>query len=317
MSEIRTVDIVIPVFNEEAMLPELFARLESGLQGLGREWRAILVDDGSRDRTWEILAAKSRSDPRYAGVRLARNFGQHAAVLAGFAASRADAVLTMDADLQTAPTEAGKVLAKLDEGYDMVGGWREDRKDSFKRRFFSRWMNRIVSRATGVKLKDYGCMFRAYRGTIVRQMAESGGIASYVPSLALTYTDRVAEVPVEHEERRTGKSRYSFRKLFGLLVDLLTSTSSLPLRTLTFFGAILAASGALAGLTLVVLRIIHGSAWAGEGVFTLFALEFFLVGAQFLAFGLLGEYIGRIYNEVRGRPRFVVRETARTEEKRP
>lgn len=312
---IRTVDVVIPVYNEEPTLPTLFERLAADLPQVGREFRVILVDDGSRDRSWDLLEERARADGRFVAIRLARNFGQHAAVLAGLSASRADATVTMDADLQTPPSEMGKLLDELEKGADVAGGWRQARHDTFRRRFFSRIMNRLVSRATGITLKDYGCMFRAYRRRVVERMAEAGGIATYVPALAHNYTNRIVEVPVEHTDRFEGESRYSFLKLVNLLVDLLTSTSMYPLRLLSGFGLILASLGALAALTLLTLRIIFGPEWAVGGVFTLFAVLFFFVGAQFLAFGLLGEYIGRIYNEVRSRPRFVVRETVGSAER--
>jgi undecaprenyl-phosphate 4-deoxy-4-formamido-L-arabinose transferase len=307
--EVQSVDVVIPVYNEEATLPTLFTRLEKELPQAQRPWKVILVDDGSRDESWKLLEEKANADDRFVAIRLARNFGQHAAVLAGLSASRADATVTMDADLQTPPSEMGKLISKLEEGYDVAGGWRQARHDTFRRKFFSRIMNRLVSRATGINLKDYGCMFRAYRRRVVEKMAESGGIASYVPSLAHNFTDRIAEVPVEHTDRFEGRSRYSFLKLVNLLIDLLTSSSMFPLRVLSGIGIVLASLGGLAAVTLLTLRIAFGPEWAAEGVFTLFAVLFFFVGAQFLAFGLLGEYIGRIYNEVRSRPRFVVRTT--------
>ena len=306
--EIRNFDVVIPVYNEEATLPTLFTRLAADLPCAGRPFIVILVDDGSRDGSWNLLEKQAKADDRFLAIRLARNFGQHAAVLAGLDASRADVVVTMDADLQTPASELPKLLAKLEEGYDVAGGWRQARHDSFHRKFFSKIMNRIVSRATGIGLNDYGCMFRAYRAPVVRRMSEAGGIASYVPALAHNFTNRIVEVPVEHTDRFEGKSRYSFLKLVNLLIDLLTSSSMFPLRVLSGVGVFLASLGGLAAVTLLTLRIIFGPEWAVGGVFTLFAVLFFFVGAQFLAFGLLGEYIGRIYNEVRSRPRFVVRD---------
>jgi undecaprenyl-phosphate 4-deoxy-4-formamido-L-arabinose transferase len=307
LSAIRSLDLVIPVFDEAANLPLLLARLRSDLASLPIPWRAILVDDGSRDDSWRILADAAAQDRRILAIRLGRNCGQHAAIFAGFARCEADAVVTLDADLQNPPAEIPRLVAMLDEGYDVVGGWRQERHDSAFRRVASQVMNRLVSLATGVPLRDYGCMLRAYRIEIVRQMRECGELSTYVPALALRFTDRIAEIPVAHAERASGSSRYSVAGLVALLFDLLTGFSMLPLRALSVFGFGMATLGVAFGVLLLVMRLAFGSAWAAEGVFTLFALLFVFIGAQFLALGLLGEYIGRIYNEVRRRPQYVVR----------
>jgi undecaprenyl-phosphate 4-deoxy-4-formamido-L-arabinose transferase len=307
MSEIRSVDLVIPLYDEEDTLPGLIERLRSELAGLSIPWRAILVDDGSRDRSWQIVSAAAAEDRRIHGIRLARNCGQHAAVFAGFSRCEADAVVTLDADLQNPPSEIPRLLECLDTGYDVVGGWRRDRHDSALRRAASRVMNRLVSRATGVPLRDYGCMLRAYRIEVVRAMRECNEVSTYVPALAHCFTDRIAEIPVAHAERAAGRSRYNLRRLLDLMIDLLTGFSMLPLRLLTLFGFGMAAAGIGFGAFLLLMRFYFGSAWAAEGVFTLFALMFAFVGAQFVALGVLGEYIGRIYDEVRRRPQYVVR----------
>ena len=307
MSAIRSLDLVIPLYDEEDTLPGLIERLRSELAALAIPWRAILVDDGSRDRSWQIVSAAAAEDPRIHGIRLARNCGQHAAVFAGFSRCEADAVVTLDADLQNPPSEIPRLLACLDTGVDVVGGWRRDRHDSAPRRAASRWMNRLVSRATGVPLRDYGCMLRAYRIEVVRAMRECNEVSSYIPALAHCFTDRIAEIPVAHAERAAGRSRYNLRRLVDLLLDLLTGFSMLPLRLLTLFGFGMAAAGIGFGAFLLLMRFYFGSAWAAEGVFTLFALLFAFVGAQFVALGVLGEYIGRIYDEVRRRPQYVVR----------
>ena len=308
MPRANKIDLVIPVYNEEANLPLLFKRLTEDLASLPCNWRVILVDDGSRDRSWELITETVKRDPRFYGLRLSRNYGQHAAIFAGFSRCDADAVVTLDADLQNPPAEIPKLVAKFNEGFDAVGGWRRTREDSYLRRASSFFMNRIVSFATGVSLHDYGCMLRLYSMDVVRLMSNSGEISSFIPALAQFYTHRSVEVPVEHAERNEGKSRYSFSKLIGLLLDLLTGFSMMPLRTLSVVGLVLAGCGMAFGLLLLGLRLIYGPEWAVGGVFTLFAVLFFFVGAQFLAFGTLGEYIGRIYNEVRGRPQFVVHE---------
>ncbi len=308
MNTIKSVDLVIPVYNEEANLPLLLERLKSDLAPLTMPWRVIFVDDGSRDASWQLISEAARNDERVAGTRLGRNYGQHAAIFAGFARCNADAVVTLDADLQNPPSEIPRLLEALDQGYDVVGGWRQQRQDNAFRRFASFCMSRLISTATGVSLRDYGCMLRAYRMDVVRMMRESGEVSSYVPALAHCFTDRMTEIPVAHAERSAGRSRYSFAKLLGLLLDLLTGFSMFPLRALSTFGVIMAFGGLAFAALLLVLRLAFGATWAGEGVFSVFAVLFVFVGAQFLAFGLLGEYIGRIYDEVRRRPQYVVRE---------
>jgi undecaprenyl-phosphate 4-deoxy-4-formamido-L-arabinose transferase len=307
MTRVRNIDLVIPVYNEEATLPRLFERLDSDLEPLAIPWRVIFVDDGSRDRSWPLLEEASRRDKRFTAIRLARNFGQHAAVFAGFSRCTADAVVTLDADLQNPPGEIPRLVEALDEGADVVGGWRAQRHDTPFRRLASRMMNRLISRATGVALRDYGCMLRAYRIEVVRMMRDSGEISSFIPALAHCFTDRVVEIPVAHAERLEGRSRYSIFGLFSLLLDLLTGFSMFSLRALSAFGIAMALLGIALGGLIVVLRLALGSNWAAEGVFTLFAVLFAFVGAQFVALGILGEYLGRVYDQVRQRPRFVVR----------
>jgi undecaprenyl-phosphate 4-deoxy-4-formamido-L-arabinose transferase len=317
MEQTQKLDLVIPVYNEEANLPQLLRRLREDLAALNCAWRVIFVDDGSRDRSWDLIAEAARQDSRIHGVRLSRNYGQHAAIFAGFSRCEADAVATLDADLQNPPGEIAKLLAKFNEGFEVVGGWRRAREDRFVRRGASFLMNRLVSLATGVALRDYGCMLRLYSMEVVRLMRNCGETSSFIPALAHCFTDRTVEIPVAHAERYEGRSRYSLFKLAGLFLDLLTGFSLLPLRGLSVVGLLLAGSGVAFGMLLLALRFYHGAEWAGGGVFTLFAVLFFFVGCQFIAFGTLGEYVGRIYNEVRRRPQFVVREETalRTEPK--
>ena len=312
MNPVRSLELVIPVYNEEATLPHLFERLDEDLAALAIPWRAIFVDDGSRDGSWALLEAAARRDRRFTAIRLARNFGQHAAVFAGFSRCSADAVVTLDADLQNPPGEIPRLVAALDAGADVVGGWREDRHDSPFRRLASRAMNWLISKATGVALRDYGCMLRAYRIEVVRLMRDSGEISSFIPALAHCFTDRVTEIPVAHAERLAGQSRYSVLGLFSLLLDLLTGFSMFSLRALSAFGLGMAALGTALGILIVILRLALGSDWAAEGVFTLFAVLFVFVGAQFVALGILGEYLGRVYDQVRQRPRYVVRSEVRS-----
>lgn len=311
-----SLSMVIPIFNEEANLEELLRRLVKTLDAMQRTYEVILVDDGSSDRSPEIIeqAAKS-SGGRIVGVFLNRNYGQHAAVMAGFAESRGEVVITLDADLQNPPEEIPKLVAKADEGYDVVGSVRVPRADSWFRRFASYLTNQTIRAATGVHMHDYGCMLRAYRRPIVDAMLQCHERSTFIPVLANTFARRTTEVEVSHSERRAGTSKYNLWKLINLQFDLLTSMTTFPIRLLSLLGTLISALGIGFGVLLLILRLIHGPEWAAEGVFTLFAILFVFIGAQFIGLGLLGEYLGRIYYDVRARPRYFVEKiVGRTEE---
>jgi undecaprenyl-phosphate 4-deoxy-4-formamido-L-arabinose transferase len=303
------ISVVIPVFNEEPNLEPLMDGLEKSLSRLepAHDYEIIFVDDGSYDRSLEILQGFSGKK----GVRiveLVRNYGQHAAVFAGFEQVRGDIVVTLDADLQNPPEEIPLLVKEMEEGgWEVVGTVREARQDSIFRLLLSRIINAITRLITGVKLSDWGCMLRAYRKPVVDAMVASQEHSTFIPALASLFAKRVTEIPVSHAERKAGKSHYNFLKLLNLQFDLVTSFSDFPLRVLLYSGIVLAFLGISFGVLLGILRLYLGSEWAAEGVFTLFAILFFLVGAQFFALGLIGEYIGRIYREVRKRPRYIVR----------
>src|SRR5258706_8826566 len=303
--------VVIPVFNEEENLPELLDRLNGTLVPLGKPYEVVLVNDGSRDRSLALLQEASARDPHLVVVDFNRNYGQHAAVFAGFEACRGEIVVTLDADLQNPPEEIPKLVAKMEEGYDVVGSVRVQRQDPLLRRVASRIINRMTAIATGVQLSDYGCMLRAYRRQVVKILASSQEISTFIPVLADLYAGRVTEIPVAHDERHHGESKYSFWKLIRLQFDLMTSFSLLPLRFTMGVGVAMAALSTILALILITGRLIWGQSWAVSGVFTLFALVFFFLGVQLFAIGLLGEYVGRIYQQVRDRPRFVVRQVIR------
>ncbi|HSS77685.1 MAG TPA: glycosyltransferase [Thermoanaerobaculia bacterium] len=303
--------VVIPVFNEEENLPELLDRLTATLVPLGKPYEVVLVNDGSRDRSLALLQEASARDPHIVVVDFNRNYGQHAAVFAGFEACRGEIVVTLDADLQNPPEEIPKLVAKMEEGYDVVGSVRVQRQDPLLRRVASRIINRMTAVATGVQLSDYGCMLRAYRRPVVKVLAASQEISTFIPVLADLYAGRVTEIPVAHDERHHGDSKYSFWKLIRLQFDLMTSFSLLPLRFTMGVGVVMAALSTILALILIAGRLIWGQSWAVSGVFTLFALVFFFLGVQLFAIGLLGEYVGRIYQQVRDRPRFVVRQVIR------
>jgi undecaprenyl-phosphate 4-deoxy-4-formamido-L-arabinose transferase len=305
------ISVVIPVFNEEENLPDLFARLKPAMDGIGRPYEIILVNDGSRDRSIELLRGFSAGDPAVVVIDFNRNYGQHSAVFAGFEAARGEIIVTLDADLQNPPEEIPKLVAKMDEGYDVVGSVRVKRQDSLFRRMASRLVNRITAAVTGVRLSDYGCMLRAYRRGVVRTLCSSQEISTFIPVLADMFAGNVTEIPVAHAERTKGESKYSFLKLVRLQFDLMTSFSLWPLRTTMGVGLITSGLSMAVAAVLLIGRLVEGHEWAVSGVFTLFAVLFFFLGILLFSIGLLGEYVGRIYLEVRRRPRYVVRRVIR------
>lgn len=300
--------VVIPVFNEEENLEELVERCLAACRKSGRSFEIILVDDGSRDGSQGMVSRAAERHPEVIAVILNRNYGQHAAVFAGLTQSRGEIVVTLDADLQNPPEEIPRLVAAMEPEIDVVGTVRENRRDTWFRRAASALVNRVVQRTTGVMMHDYGCMLRAYRRTVVDAMLQCRERSTFIPILANSFAGRTVEIPVRHAPRENGKSKYDLFKLISLQFDLLASMSTFPLRLLSFLGVASSVCGIGFGALLLVLRFVYGAVWAAEGVFTLFALLFAFVGAQFIGLGLLGEYIGRIYHDVRERPRFFVRE---------
>ncbi|GHV38346.1 undecaprenyl-phosphate 4-deoxy-4-formamido-L-arabinose transferase [Synergistales bacterium] len=300
--------VVIPVYNEKENLPELIERVLATCRGAKREFEVIFVDDGSRDGSREILREASVVNSEIRVVVLNRNYGQHAAIFAGIEESQGDAVVTLDADLQNPPEEIPRLVDEIERGADVVGTVRQNRQDTFFRRVASSLVNNVARRATGVSMHDYGCMLRGYSRTVVNAMIRCEEHSTFIPVLANSFAGSVCEIPVKHSARISGDSKYSLFKLISLQFDLLTSISTFPLRMLSLLGGVVSMLGFGFGILLAVLRLVYGSAWAANGIFTLFAVLFIFIGAQFVGLGLLGEYIGRIYHDVRGRPRFFVKE---------
>jgi undecaprenyl-phosphate 4-deoxy-4-formamido-L-arabinose transferase len=308
MSAKKMVSVVIPVFNEQENLDELIRRSLAACDAMDMPYEVILIDDGSRDNSPDMIqAAAEKEGGKIVGVLLNRNYGQHAAVMAGFAHAKGNYIVTLDADLQNPPEEIPNVVEKMLEGFDVVGTVRQNRQDSFLRTLPSRMVNKVVQKSTGVLMHDYGCMLRGYTHEIVETMLQCRERSTFIPVLANTFAHKVTEIPVGHSERTDGDSKYSFWKLINLQFDLLTSITTFPLRVLSVLGGVISVFGIGLGLLILILRFIWGSEWAAQGVFTLFAILFVLVGAQFIGLGLLGEYIGRIYHDVRDRPRYFVR----------
>jgi undecaprenyl-phosphate 4-deoxy-4-formamido-L-arabinose transferase len=303
------ISVVIPVYNEERNLEELIQRCLAACSEMKRPFEVILADDGSRDKSAAMIAeAAGRHGGRIIGVILNRNYGQHSAVMAGFAESRGEIVVTLDADLQNPPEEIPRLVAKMEEGYDVVASVRANRQDPLFRRMASKVINRAAQKATGVKMKDYGCMLRAYRRHIVDAMLQCHERSTFIPILANGFARKTTEIPVGHSERQKGDSKYSLWKLINLQFDLMTSMTTFPLRMLSVIGVVVAAIGIGFGLMLLVMRLVQGPEWAAQGVFTLFSILFIFIGAQFVGMGLMGEYIGRIYSDVRARPRYFVQQ---------
>ncbi len=297
--------IVIPVYNEEAGLPRLFARLYGALDQLGTSYEIVFVNDGSRDQSVAVLAAQFRRRPDVTRVVLFNgNYGQHMAILAGFQAARGEIMVTLDADLQNPPEEIGKLVDKIREGYDYVGSIRRKRQDSAWRTYASKAMNRLRESITSIKITDQGNMLRAYSRNVVDLMNQCAEVNTFVPALAYRFARKPTEIVVEHEERAAGESKYSLYSLIRLNFDLVTGFSLVPLQFFSMLGMVMSLASAMLVLLLLVRRLFLGA--EAEGVFTLFAVTFFFMGMILFGIGLLGEYVGRIYQQVRARPRYVV-----------
>lgn len=297
--------VVIPVYNEEAGLDALFSRLYPALDALAQPYEIIFINDGSRDHSAALLREQYhlRQDVTRV-ILLAGNFGQHMAILSGFAHCHGERIVTLDADLQNPPEEIHKLLAKMDDGFDYVGGVRQQRQDVLWRRKASWAMNRLRERITHVVMSDQGCMLRAYSRDIILAINHSHEVNTFIPALAYTYARNPGEVDVAHEERAAGESKYSLYQLIRLNFDLVTGFSLMPLQIFSLVGLALSGFSALFVVYLALRRIFLGP--EVDGVFTLFGILFFLIGVILFGIGLLGEYVGRIYMQVRQRPRYLI-----------
>jgi undecaprenyl-phosphate 4-deoxy-4-formamido-L-arabinose transferase len=305
--------VVVPMFNESANIEPLLSRLTSVLGGQGYAWEVVCVNDGSRDDTASAVRGWQERVPGIVLVDFARNFGQHAAVTAGFAHARGDWIITLDADLQNPPEEIPNLVAWLAKGHDLVNTVRQERRDTWFRRSASRLTNSAVRRMSGIRLNDFGCMLRGYSREVAQAVVEAREYKTFIPALATFFARNPVEIPVAHAPRAAGESKYPFMKLLSLQLDLITSFSVYPLRLLFRVGMVMAAAGISLGAMILILRVILGVAWANQGTLTLLGALFIFCGAQFLAFGLLGEYIGRIFQQVRLREHYLVRSVERPE----
>jgi undecaprenyl-phosphate 4-deoxy-4-formamido-L-arabinose transferase len=299
------VSVVIPVYNEEPGLPGLYARLYPALDALGRSYEVVFVDDGSSDRSVARLREQFERRPEVTRVVvLTRNVGQHRAILAALAHTRGTYVITLDADLQNPPEEIGRLVAALDEGADYVGTVRRLRQDAMWRKAASRLMNRVREGTTSIRITDQGCMLRGYHRSVVDAVNHCTEVSTYVPALAYTFARHPVEIEVAHAERAVGESKYSLYRLIRLNFDLMTAFSTAPLQFFSLAGSVIAVLSLLLVAYLAVRRLIVGP--EAEGLFTLFGIAFFLIGVALIGLGVVGEYVGRIYEQVRQRPRYTV-----------
>ena len=290
-AEVLMISIVIPVYNEEENLPELLRRLFAVMNNINKPYEIILVNDGSKDSSLAIMLQERKKNPNLRIIDFNGNFGQHTAIIAGFKESRGNQVITLDADLQNPPEEIPRIIAELDSGHDSVGTIRKKRRDSFFRRYASKLINRIMNAVTGFTLHDYGCMLRGYSRDIIDIINECGEVSTFIPALAQKFAVNPVEIEVSHEARAKGESKYSLFRLIRLQFDLMTAFSLFPLQMITILGMMIFGAG-------IVLTLC--------GIFG-YGVSFLLSGITVTCTGITGEYTGRIYQEVRKRPRYVIR----------
>ena len=312
-SDTPEVSIVIPVLNEEGNLPALYEELTEVLEHYGKRYELIFVDDGSTDASFALLSSIHHRDPSLRVIRFRKNFGQTAALAAGFAEAQAPVIVTLDADLQNDPRDIPLMLERLDAGFDMVCGWRKDRKDPFlSRRLPSQIANWLISVTTGVNLHDYGCTLKAFRSEVVKNLHLYGEMHRFIPAVASGMGITIDEVVVGHRPRREGQSKYGISRTLRVILDLMTvkfllNYSSRPLQIFGTVGVLMGAAGFLMGLYLTWVKFGLGEPIGGRPLLLLASL-LMLVGIQLVSLGLLGELLARLYHENRTSPPYAVRE---------
>lgn len=308
------ISIVVPIFNEEENIPHLHAEIVAALADLLPEYEIIYVDDGSVDNSFALLKNIAREDPRVKVIRFRRNFGQTAAMVAGFAAATGRVMVPMDGDLQNDPTDIPRLLAKIDEGYDVVSGWRKDRMDAFfNRKLPSIIANHLISRLTGVHLHDYGCTLKAYRREVLDGINLYGEMHRFVPALASQVGARMTEIPVSHRHRLHGASKYGLSRTMRVILDLMTvkfllNYSTKPIQMFGKMGIYTLVAAFISGGTTLYMKLFENTSMNRNPLFILTALLFFM-GIQFIVLGLLGELSARTYYETQGKSIYVVKET--------
>lgn len=299
--------IVIPVYNESGNLEQLYQRLITSLDKQGKSYEILFINDGSKDNSYEKLNELQQRRPEQIRIiHFNGNFGQHMAVMAGFERVRGEVVITLDADLQNPPEEISALVQAIEQGHDYVGGVRKKRQDSFFRRYASKLNNWLRYKMTKIRLTDQGCMLRAYSRPLIERMVASKETSLFIPAQAYSLSNSPTEIDVAHDAREAGESKYNLYRLLRLNFDLMTGFSLLPLQVFTMLGILIAGLSGLFVVYMFLRRLFVGP--EAEGVFTLFAILFFLMGICLMGLGIMGEYIGRIYQEVRQRPRYVIKE---------
>ena len=307
--------VVIPVYNEEENLEQLHREFSEVLKAVGRPYELILVDDGSTDRSFEVLTAIHARDPHVRVIQFRRNFGQTAGFAAGFAAARGALIITADADLQNDPRDIPNLLAEIDKGADIACGWRKDRKDKFlTRRVPSTVANKLISSITGVKLNDYGCSLKAFRAEVIKPVRLSGEMHRFLPALASEVGVRVVEIPVSHRARVHGKSKYGLGRTIRVTLDLITvkfllSYSRRPLQIFGLIGGVMGLAGAVIVGYLGIQRLLGNLEITNHLPLTLFGMLLIFTGIQLVTVGLLAEMQARALQEAQARPIYVVRRT--------
>ena len=307
------ISVVIPLLNEEESIPHLYRAVTDAMEAYGRTYEVIVVDDGSRDRSFALLKEIAEQDPRFTIVRLRRNFGQTAAFSAGFAQARGEVVITMDADLQNDPRDVPLLMAKIDEGFDIVSGWRKDRQDRFwDRRLPSMIANRLISNVTDVQLHDYGCSLKAYRRDVLQHVRLYGELHRFIPALASQVGGTVTEVPVNHHARQYGRSKYGIGRTVRVMLDLITvwflgTYATRPIHVFGTIGLLSVGMGLLTGFYLTFLKIFFDQDIGGRPLLLL-AVLLVVIGVQLITMGLLGEMVIRTYYESQAKPIYYVRD---------
>lgn len=314
------ISIVVPIYNEEENVKALHEKVTAALADSRLDYELILVDDGSSDGSFRLLQVIAGDDPRVKVIRFRRNFGQTAAMAAGFDAAAGRVIVPMDGDLQNDPADIPLLLAKIDEGYDVVSGWRKERNDAFiNRKLPSVIANALISRMTGVHLHDYGCTLKAYRREVLDGINLYGEMHRFVPALATQVGARVTELPVRHYPRRFGTSKYGISRTMRVVLDLMTvkfllSYSTKPIQLFGKWGIYTLAAGALCGALTVYMKLFEHMSMNRNPLLILTAFLLF-TGVQFIVLGLLGELNARTYYEAQGKPIYVVREKINFEER--
>ena len=309
----KDISVVIPIFNEGKNIETLYSRLKRVLDDTNKNYEIIFIDDGSTDGAFNLLKELHQKDTNVKVIKFRKNFGQTAAMSAGFDYARGETIITIDGDLQNDPQDIPRLLEKIDEGFDIVSGWRVERKDAFlTRRLPSYFANKLISWVTGVKLHDYGCTLKAYKREVIKKVNLYGKMHRFIPAVASWMGIAEAEIKVKHHPRKHGKSKYGLSRTLNVILDLITvkfllSFSTRPIQIFGLWGLLSLIFGGISGLVVLLMKIMMGVDMTGNPLLYL-AVLFLLVGIQFIMLGLLGEILVRVYHEVQNKPTYAIKE---------